>query len=268
LVTGLILTFLAGMLVRYDSALGLEQGRFVLLGAALGAALGAVPDATPERRAVGGRSASRPLGSAIGSTPRTCRLVSALGLRPAGLPAWCGRDYLLTGYRVFVRFPTPGGRTMRGLYILRSDTNRLAMVLGGNLLTRYGYRLARIRFEAPAPGQLAVSVRSRDGAADLDVLADLDAEPAPLPAGSPFADPADARRFAGPLPYTFDHEPGTGRIVVVKAHRSTWRPHPVRVQVRRLSFLARGPFAEAKPVLAQAFHVADVEYGWYRGVRR
>jgi hypothetical protein len=51
-VTGLVLTVLAGMLVRYDSALGLEQGRFVLLGATLGAALGAVPDATPGRRAV------------------------------------------------------------------------------------------------------------------------------------------------------------------------------------------------------------------------
>ncbi|MFD0033576.1 hypothetical protein ACWGDS_30995 [Streptomyces sp. NPDC055059] len=63
-------------------------------------------------------------------------LVDTRALRPAGLPARLGRDFLLTGYRVFTRFPTPGGRIMRGLRILRSDTDTRFMQLGGNLLTR------------------------------------------------------------------------------------------------------------------------------------
>ena len=129
-------------------------------------------------------------------------VVSALRLRPAGLPATCGRDYVLTGYRIITRFPTPAGRTMRGLQILRSDTDRPAMVVGGNLLTRYHYRLARIRFEATG-SWLRAEIRSRDGHADLTVTADLGTRPAPLPPGSPFATVTDARRFAGPLPYTF-----------------------------------------------------------------
>ncbi|WP_345626908.1 DUF2071 domain-containing protein [Rugosimonospora acidiphila] len=194
-------------------------------------------------------------------------VVSALDLRPAGLPALCGRDYVLTGYRVFTRFPTPGGRTMRGLKILRSDTDQRGMALAGNLLTHYHYRLARTRLEIDG-GRLRVRVDSRDHRADLAVTADLTSRPAALPAGSPFASAAHARRFAGPLPYTFDYEARTGSMIVVKAHRTRWRPEPVAVEVSTLTFFRHGPLAATRPVLANAFHVADLEYGWHRGSRR
>ena len=185
-------------------------------------------------------------------------------LRPAGLPAFVGIDCALTGYRIFATFPTPTGRTMRGLFILRSDTDRWSILAGGNLLTRYHYRRARVRCHADGT-HLDVTVDSRDGRADLAVRADLRSCPAPLPPGSPFPDPATARRFAGPLPYTFDHERRTGSIIVVKAHRTRWRPAPVTVDVSRLTFFA---FLGVPPVLANAFHVADLDYGWHRGVRQ
>ncbi|OLB74214.1 MAG: hypothetical protein AUI14_24385 [Actinobacteria bacterium 13_2_20CM_2_71_6] len=194
-------------------------------------------------------------------------IVSALRLRPAFLPAACGLDYVLTGYRVFARFPTPGGRVMRGLKILRSDTDRRLMVLGGNLLTRYHYRLGSIDLRVRG-SRLLATVHSRDGHADLAVAADLAEAPAGIPAGSPFATAHDARRFAGPLPYTFDHEEATRSMIVVKAYRSRWQPEPVAVEVRRMTFFEYGPFAGTRPVLAQAFHVADLEYGWHRGSRR
>jgi hypothetical protein len=194
-------------------------------------------------------------------------LVDTRALRPAGLPARLGGDFLLTGYRVFARFPTPGGRTMRGLRILRSDTDSRLMTLGGNLLTRYHYRLARISCRATTR-RLDFRVDSADGRADLDVSADLHSAPAPLPAGSPFADAAAARRFAGPLPYTFEYEPQTGSVIVIKAYRAHWEPRPVAVEVRRLTFFEHGPLAGTRPQLANAFHVADLPYGWERGMRR
>jgi Uncharacterized conserved protein (COG2071) len=194
-------------------------------------------------------------------------VVSALRLRLAWLPTVCGADCVLTGYRIFTRFPTPAGRTMRGLQILRSDTDRRLMVLGGNVLTRYHYRLARIRLDASGP-RLHVSVQSRDGRADLEVTADLASRPAPLPAGSPFATAADARRFAGPLPYTFDYEDGSDAMVVVKAHRTEWRPEPIAVDVSRLTFFDHAQLTAVQPMLANAFHVADLEYGWHRGTLR
>lgn len=193
-------------------------------------------------------------------------LVQADGLRPAFAPASFGRDFVLTGYRVFVRHHDASGRMRRGLHILRSDTDRRAMVLGGNALTHYRYRLAAIRCTV-TPKSLEVEVRTPGAEADLHVVADLRGPPAQLPFGSPFAGTTDARRFAGPLPWTFDHEPETDSIVMIRGRRSEWHPQPVEVDVKERTFLDDERFGGATPVLANAFHVADLDYRWDRGIR-
>lgn len=191
--------------------------------------------------------------------------VQTRDLRPTGAPAFVGRDHLLTGYRIFVRHHDATGRMRRGLHILRSDTDRPSMRIGGNLLTRYHYRRADIALTTDGD-RLEVRIDSADHDADLHVVAHLRADPAPLPATSPFRSSLDARRFAGPLPWTFDHEPETNSIVMVRGHRSTWRPHPVAVDVKTVTYLDRAPFA-GHARLANAFHVADVGYRWDRGIR-
>src|SRR5947209_20366703 len=72
-------------------------------------------------------------------------LVETRDLRPSFLPAAFGMDFALSGYRIFVRYQTKAGRSLRGLRILRSDTNRRAMQRFGNLLTHYHYELSRFR---------------------------------------------------------------------------------------------------------------------------
>lgn len=52
-------------------------------------------------------------------------VVQTRRLRPAGLPAFLGHDFVLVGYRFFVRFTNPFGRTLRGLYILRSENGQV-----------------------------------------------------------------------------------------------------------------------------------------------
>ncbi len=190
-------------------------------------------------------------------------MVQTRRLHPAFLPAALGVDFFLTGYRVFTRFATKP--SLRGLRILRSDTDRLLMAVGGNLLTHYGYVHCRAAMTAD-DGRLRVRVSSPGAAADLDVIAELSSRPAPLPAGSPFASLEDARRFAGPLPYTFDYEPETHSIVMIKATRSRWEPQPIDVVVRKATFLDHPPFNEVAPILANAFHVENVPYRWERGI--
>lgn len=192
-------------------------------------------------------------------------IVQVANLRPLGLPALVGGRFTLVGYRVFVRHRDPSGRERRGLHILRSDTDRRSMAIGGNLLTHYRYRLATIDVTELA-GALGVRVRTPDGEADLDLVAHLDAEPAPLPTSSPFPNEQVARRYAGPLPWTFDHEPETGSIVMVHGRRSSWAPHPVAVDIGRCTFVDRPPFVGADVRLANAFHVAGIDYGWDRGI--
>jgi uncharacterized protein YqjF (DUF2071 family) len=175
-------------------------------------------------------------------------------LRPSFLPRALGLDFFLAGYRIFVR--VADRPSLRGLYILRSDTDRRLMTLVGNAFTSYRYRTV----EATCHEQNgALEVRVRPG---VDVSADLTLRAAPLPPPSPFANDAEARRFAGPLPYTFHHESRTGRLLAVRGLRSAWNPEPVSVEVRELDFLSA---FEREPILANAFYVGGVDYRWERG---
>jgi len=191
-------------------------------------------------------------------------LVQTRSLRPAGFPERFGQNFFLAGYRVFTTFRQSDGRRLRGLRILRSDADRLAMVIGGNLLTHYNYHRCTTTVEASAV-RLHFSVSTSDDHGTLDVLADLST--ATLPAGSPFQSVREARRFAGPLPFTFDYERETNAIIAIRATRANWQPDPVSVEVRRISFFDHPVFQGCTPVLAAAFYVHDIDYRWERGVR-
>lgn len=188
-------------------------------------------------------------------------LVDLEALRPTGLPRAVGSAQVMVGYRVFARMATPGGRTMRGLRILGSQSTSHRAVLGANLTTRYHYEHVRADVTA-TPSTLRFTVNPDRGGADTDVLAHLDRSA--IPATSPFATAAEARRFAGPLPYTFSPDPDG--IVVVKSDRTEWTPTPVEVDVAAVTFFEQGPWASIPRRLANAFHVADLDYGWRPGV--
>jgi hypothetical protein len=193
-------------------------------------------------------------------------LVKTEHLRPKGWPAFMGRSFVLSGYRIFSRFPRAGGTTMRGLRILRSDTDSLIMAKLGNLTTHYRYTKCDAEI-GMTPSQLEITIRTPHGEADLSVTATLGTPPASPPPGSPFPDLHTARRFAGPLPFTFDHEPQTQSIVVVKGMRDHWVPTPVEVSVPCCRFLEKPPFCTVAPRLANAFLVENIPYRWERGFR-
>mgnify|MGYP003497522576 FL=1 len=50
-------------------------------------------------------------------------MVDTKNLRPKGFPRFMGNDVILTGYRIFVRYIDNAGKRLRGLYILKSETN-------------------------------------------------------------------------------------------------------------------------------------------------
>jgi hypothetical protein len=192
-------------------------------------------------------------------------LVQTERLRPSFLPAVLGRDFFLCGYRIFTRLGN-GARSKRGLRILRSDTDRKWMVRAGNVLTHYNYHFCLSNLEE-RDHEIRWTIRTPQSEADLEVVAHLKDEPAPLPDGSPFATLVEARRFAGPLPYTFEYEEATGSIIGICAKRTNWEPQPVAVEVRRSTFLEQEPFCGAPAVLANAFYVHSVPYQWQRGRR-
>lgn len=192
-------------------------------------------------------------------------MVETRDLRPAFLPAGFGLNFFLAGYRVFTRYRTQAGRTLRGLRILRSDTDRQSMRVFGNLLTHYGYELSRCTARR-SESIYSVEICTPNGDADLQVEADMSGDGS-LPAGSPFPDLREARKFAGPLPFTFDYEQETHSIIRVEGVRQHWDPRPVSVTVHRNTFLQREMFRSAGATLANAFYLENVPYSWKPGIR-
>ena len=191
-------------------------------------------------------------------------LVQTRELRPKGAPKWLGQRFLLSGYRIFARFARPGKQSLRGLCILRSDTDRRSMVWLGNAFTRYHYRKAKVELTT-SDDRIEVKLHTPHSEADLHVTADLTSRPAPLPPSSPFRTLAEARSFAGPLPYTFSYDASVGKMVVIRGLRKAWDPEPVQVDVKRASYLERAPFAGSAARLANAFYVKGIPYAWKAG---
>lgn len=193
-------------------------------------------------------------------------LVQTEQLRPSFLPRWIGQRFFLSGYRIFARYTTREGRRLRGLRILRSDTDKRLMKVAGNTLTHYNYRKADVELHS-TPERLDITIRTPDAEADLEVSADLTSIPASLPGSSVFPDVEMARRFAGPLPFTFDYEKETNSIVMIEGVRREWKPQPVTVTVKTCTFFDLPMFNGAQPILSNAFYLRDVPYEWRKGRR-
>ena len=193
-------------------------------------------------------------------------LVRTEALRPAG-HAGRARTGLLPRRlsRVHDASRRRTGRRLRGLRILRSDANRARMVARREpahalqLPPLHARRVAsggRIRFDVETRGSRrrpAADRRSRESGAARGLARSRRCR--------------EARRFAGPLPFTFDFEAETHAIIAIQARRArTGGLTPVAVDVERLSFFDQPAFHGCAPVLAAAFHVSDIDYRWERGV--
>jgi Uncharacterized conserved protein (COG2071) len=195
-------------------------------------------------------------------------------LRPKGFPKIIGQDFFLIGYRVFTRYCTSAGQNLRGLRILRTDTDSNTMVLAGNLLTHYHYRIANVLADKQGE-DLKLSVKSTDGKGDIQLEATINSKNANsaetengcLPEGSLFHSVRDALKFAGPMPFTFDYESQTDSIIRVEGVRHNWHPQPIVPTVAKPTFFNQDPFVGTEPIFCSAFFIQDIPYYWKAGVR-
>ncbi len=185
-------------------------------------------------------------------------MVQTKELRPKGFPEIIGNDFFLIGYRVFVRYTTSEGKRLRGLYILKSETNKKKMEFLGNLFTQYSYTTTDITTKVGAEKTIIASKQS-----DFSMTMDTSAEEVVLPITSPFATWKDARRFAGPLPFTFTYQQSTKEVLIIEGVRKDWKPKPVAIEAYAISFLDTLQLKGL--VLASAFEVCNVPYSWKKG---
>jgi hypothetical protein len=205
------------------------------------------------------------LDSYEGSSFLAIALVQVENLRPVGMPAALGRNFFLSGYRIFSRYRRHDGKVLRGLLILRSDADSSLMVWGGNLFTHYRYSKCVVNSRRTAE-TLEILITTPRGEADLSLRAYVENAVDAPPRGSPFPDLKIARHYAGPLPFTFDYEPESGQMVIVEGVRQNWNPKPVSVDVDRCTYLEKPPFSSVPLRLANAFFIENIPYRWQRGV--
>lgn len=179
--------------------------------------------------------------------------VQTQSLRPSFFPAFMGSDFTLLGYRIFVRYRGNDGRKRRGLYIIRSETNRARMVLLGNLFTRYHYRHTRISWEDHL-------IKSNTG---LHIKQDENTSCPELPETSVFPDWHSARRFAGPMPFTFSYCRKKHLMTSVEGVRTQWKPQAIKITSAHIPILNELGLPEAR--LSNAFMIKNVPYYWKKG---
>ena len=185
-------------------------------------------------------------------------MVQTKDLRPKGFPKFMGNNFFLIGYRIFVRYTTNAGKNLRGLYILKSETNKKKMEFIGNIFTHYNYTTTDILQTETALTKEIKSIQS-----NFKLRIDKTEQNASLPQNSPFADWREARRFAGPLPFTFTFNKKTKEVLIVEGVRQNWTPSPVKIMDYNFDFLEK--MGIENPILANAFVINNVAYHWKKG---
>ena len=185
-------------------------------------------------------------------------MVQTKALRPKGMPRFIGSDFFLIGYRVFVKYTNEVGKRMRGLYILRSETDSRRMELFGNIFTHYDYSTIDITVQIE---RQLTTIESEK--ANLKIVLNTTGEDPDLPALSPFSSWKEARRFAGPLPFTFTFDSASRSVLIIEGVRQQWTPRPIGVIEQSIGFLRSLDLQTL--TLANAFIVEDVPYYWKKG---
>ena len=185
-------------------------------------------------------------------------MVQTEDLRPKGFPKILGNDFFLIGYRVFVRYKNEAGKNLRGLYILKSETNKKKMEFFGNIFTHYNYTTTDIQQVLENNTKEIFSAKSK-----FKVKISSKEENISLPKNSPFADWKEARRFAGPLPFTFTINTEKKEVLIIEGVRQNWIPNPVEVFDYDFDFLKK--LKLKNPILVNAFIIKNVPYYWKKG---
>jgi uncharacterized protein YqjF (DUF2071 family) len=185
-------------------------------------------------------------------------MVQTKGLRPKGTPKFMGNDFFLIGYRVFVRYTNQEGKRLRGLYILKSETDKKKMEFFGNIFTHYNYTTTDIQQVEGEESIEISSVQSR-----FKVVLDKREDNVKLPEDSPFADWKEARRFAGPLPFTFTYNEDTREVLIIEGVRQNWTPNPIQIRDYQFDYL--NTLHLKNPILANAFIIKNIPYYWKKG---
>ncbi len=160
-------------------------------------------------------------------------MVQTKNLRPKGFPKFLGNDFFLIGYRIFVRFINEKGKRLRGLFILKSETDKKKMEVLGNIFTKYSYTTTDIN---QSKTNNIIEINSKKSKFNLTILNTF--EEIPLPENSPFENWKEARHFGSVhLPFTFSYTANDKKVLIIEGVMKNSTPNPLKVIDYNFEFL-------------------------------
>ena len=192
-------------------------------------------------------------------------------MRPTCVAACLGVTYNHVAYRLLVRARTADGRTLDGLYFVRSDADSSLVGRFGNLLTDFQFHTAEVELSRGRDGAgdvLTLAVHGREERADALVrIATADGHAPAADRGSPFRSAADAEQFLKyrPLGLSVDRDARYVHLAEVTRDESAWSERPVRVIEAHWRFF--DALGQDDVHLERATRVDPLDYRWRIGRR-
>lgn len=177
-------------------------------------------------------------------------------MRPAFAPREIGLSYWHVAYRLHVRHKPDGAPPLDGLYFVRSDADKRAMVAAGNLLTDLHFHRAGIGVEQRET-TTEIRIDSPDAPARATVTRNT---PPSLTPTSPFGSLFEAKAVLRYKPFALSVMPG-GRVRVLRVRRDelAWKSKLVNAESEFAFFRDR----DVEPEIT--YEVNPIEYVWERG---
>jgi Uncharacterized conserved protein (COG2071) len=185
-----------------------------------------------------------------------CQLAA---MRPAFIPAALGIGYWHVAYRLLVRVRLADGRTVEGLYFVRSDCDSRLVAWPGNWLTDFRFASASARVSVEENTGVIAGEAVAPGANGSFVLHRY--TPSALAAGSPFSSYDEAAEFLRYKPASIaPHGANAVNIVTIRRDEAAWRMRPIHATRAEWQWLAG-----RDATLEVAYEAAPIRYGWRRG---
>lgn len=168
-------------------------------------------------------------------------------------------------YRAHVTFTDFRGRTTRGCYFVRSETNSSLMSGVANLLPEFrAHRCGTWPILLARRGEhLLLTVDSGDDPAGKVVLVlDTDRDHTEMPPGSLFRTRAEAQALIVDFHDAFAYDPQSDEVFILKIERGEWRLRVVEPLDYYLGYINHGPFHSGNAQLDSVFYFTDCPYRW------
>jgi uncharacterized protein YqjF (DUF2071 family) len=193
-------------------------------------------------------TASRLKDFGVGKVPRALRM-----------------NFYQATYRAHVTYTDFRGRTLRGCYFVRSETNSRLMSLTANLLPEFRAHRCQTHpiLMARNGGHLLLTVDSgEDPAGKVVLLLDTERPLTEMPVGSCFPSVKAAYDFLVDFYDAFAYDADSEEVFLLRIDRGDWDIRVVEPLDHYLGYVSGGPFPPGSAALDSVFYFRNVPYRW------